>query len=61
MSAGYIINSACVFQAEGENVNKLEKADILELTVKHLHRITRPRDAAEDVHRFQVGRKETQK
>ncbi|KAG8292997.1 compound eye development [Homalodisca vitripennis] len=42
-------------EAEGENVNKLEKADILELTVKHLHRITRPRDAAEDVHRFQAG------
>ncbi|XP_054265908.1 enhancer of split mgamma protein-like [Macrosteles quadrilineatus] len=41
--------------AEGENINKLEKADILELTVKHLHRITRPRDAAEDVHRFQAG------
>ena len=24
-------------QAEGENVSKLEKADILELTVRHLH------------------------
>jgi hypothetical protein len=43
-----------VFQAEGENVSKLEKADILELTVQHLHRLRRPRDAAEDAHRFQV-------
>jgi hypothetical protein len=44
----------CVLQAEGENVSKLEKADILELTVRHLHRLRRPRDAAEDAHRFQV-------
>jgi hairy-and-enhancer-of-split protein len=28
-------------QAEGENVSKLEKADILELTVRHLHRLRR--------------------
>ncbi|XP_071439465.1 enhancer of split mbeta protein-like [Hetaerina americana] len=27
--------------AEGENVSKLEKADILELTVRHLHRLRR--------------------
>lgn len=27
----------CALQAEGENVAKLEKADILELTVRHLH------------------------
>nr|CAD7416224.1 unnamed protein product [Timema cristinae] len=26
-------------QAEGENVSKLEKADILELTVRHLHKL----------------------
>jgi hypothetical protein len=45
----------CVLQAEGENVSKLEKADILELTVQHLHRLRRPRDAAEDAHRFQVS------
>ncbi|XP_069705801.1 enhancer of split mgamma protein-like [Periplaneta americana] len=42
-------------EAEGENVSKLEKADILELTVRHLHRLRRPRDAAEDAHRFQAG------
>ncbi|KDR23064.1 enhancer of split mgamma protein-like [Zootermopsis nevadensis] len=42
-------------EAEGENVSKLEKADILELTVQHLHRLRRPRDAAEDAHRFQAG------
>lgn len=35
-------------------MSKLEKADILELTVRHLHRLRRPRDAAEDAHRFQV-------
>jgi hairy-and-enhancer-of-split protein len=28
-------------QAEGENVTKLEKADILELTVRHLHKLRR--------------------
>jgi len=28
-------------QAEGENVSKLEKADILELTVSHLHKLRR--------------------
>ncbi|XP_023724419.1 enhancer of split mgamma protein isoform X1 [Cryptotermes secundus] len=42
-------------EAEGENVSKLEKADILELTVRHLQRLRRPRDAAEDAHRFQAG------
>lgn len=26
-------------QADGENISKLEKADILELTVRHLHRL----------------------
>lgn len=29
----------CALQAEGENVSKLEKADILELTVRHLHKL----------------------
>ncbi|KAL1123426.1 hypothetical protein AAG570_002506 [Ranatra chinensis] len=28
-------------QSEGENVSKLEKADILELTVQHLHKLRR--------------------
>ncbi|KAK3911745.1 Enhancer of split mgamma protein [Frankliniella fusca] len=42
-------------EAEGENVSKLEKADILELTVRHLQRITKPRDIAEDASRFQAG------
>lgn len=28
-------------QSEGENVSKLEKADILELTVRHLHKLKR--------------------
>ncbi|KAK7869632.1 hypothetical protein R5R35_010002 [Gryllus longicercus] len=32
--------------AEGENVAKLEKADILELTVRHLHRLRRRRRLA---------------
>ena len=30
-------------QAEGENVSKLEKADILELTVRHLHKLSQSR------------------
>ncbi|KAI5712971.1 hypothetical protein M8J75_012694 [Diaphorina citri] len=42
-------------EAEGENINKLEKADILELTVRHLHRITKPHDPTEEVQRFQAG------
>lgn len=49
-----VLHTLCVFQAEGENVSKLEKADILELTVRHLHRLRRSHDAAEDAHRFQV-------
>lgn len=44
-----------LFQAEGENISKLEKADILELTVRHLHRLQRPRDAVEDAQRYQAG------
>jgi hairy-and-enhancer-of-split protein len=33
-------------QAEGENVSKLEKADILELTVRHLHKLRRQHSPA---------------
>lgn len=43
------------FKAEGENISKLEKADILELTVRHLHRLHKPRDPIEDAQRFQAG------
>lgn len=43
-------------QAEGENVDKLEKADILEFTVKHLQKITR-RDPVEEAYKFQVSLK----
>nr|CAD7592966.1 unnamed protein product [Timema genevievae] len=41
--------------AEGENVSKLEKADILELTVRHLHKLHTggPRDAVEEAQKFQ--------
>ncbi len=47
-------------QAQGENVSKLEKADILELTVKHLHKLQQsqrllPRNPLEEVQRFQAG------
>ena len=50
-------------QAEGENVSKLEKADILELTVRHLHKLNQsqrltgggPRNPLEDVQKFQAG------
>lgn len=33
-------------QSEGENVSKLEKADILELTVRHLHNLKRQHQLA---------------
>jgi len=48
-------------QAEGENVSKLEKADILELTVRHLQklagaqRLVLGRGAVEEVARFRQG------
>ena len=53
-------------QAQGENVSKLEKADILELTVRHLHKLSasqrlllnsppQPRNPLEEVQRFQAG------
>lgn len=41
-------------QAEGENnVSKLEKADILELTVRHLHKLRKQQ--AEDGQRYKAG------
>lgn len=46
-------------QAEGENVAKLEKADILELTVRHLHKLRRQQRLASnpviDTDRFRAG------
>ena len=48
-------------QAEGENVSKLEKADILELTVRHLQKMSQARrllltrNPLEDLQRFQSG------
>lgn len=46
-------------QAEGENVSKLEKADILELTVSHLHKLRRQQRLASnpvtDADRFRAG------
>merc|ERR1719251_203162 len=47
-------------QAEGENVSKLEKADILELTVRHLHKMAQgrrlfARSPLEDLQKFQAG------
>ncbi|GLG94069.1 Enhancer of split mbeta protein [Gryllus bimaculatus] len=45
--------------AEGENVAKLEKADILELTVRHLHRLRRQQrlslNPVTDADRFRAG------
>merc|ERR1719347_613472 len=32
----------CALQTEGESISKLEKADVLELTVKHLRRLRKP-------------------
>jgi hypothetical protein len=47
-------------QAEGENVSKLEKADILELTVRHLHKLNQAkrlglRNPLEELQKFQAG------
>ncbi|KFB37689.1 hypothetical protein ZHAS_00004938 [Anopheles sinensis] len=46
-------------QSEGENVAKLEKADILELTVRHLHKLRRQQRLAAnpviDADRFRAG------
>ena len=47
-------------QAEGENVSKLEKADILELTVRHLHKLNQTqrlalRSPMEEMQKFQAG------
>ncbi|BES92013.1 enhancer of split [Nesidiocoris tenuis] len=48
-------------QSEGENVSKLEKADILELTVQHLHklrkakRLTLSASPVVDADRFRAG------
>lgn len=46
-------------QAEGENVSKLEKADILELTVSHLHKLHRQQrlsaNPVTDADRFRAG------
>jgi hairy-and-enhancer-of-split protein len=47
-------------QAQGENVSKLEKADILELTVRHLHKMQQAkclntRNPIEELRRFQVS------
>ena len=46
-------------QSQGENVSKLEKADILELTVRHLHKMqqarrlmTTSRNPLEEIHRY---------
>nr|CAD7266072.1 unnamed protein product [Timema shepardi] len=45
--------------AEGENVSKLEKADILELTVRHLHKLRRQQrlssNPVTDADRFRAG------
>ncbi|XP_044758885.1 enhancer of split mbeta protein [Coccinella septempunctata] len=46
-------------QSEGENVSKLEKADILELTVRHLHKLRRQQKLSSnpviDADRFRAG------
>lgn len=42
-------------QVERENISKLEKADILELTVRHLSKQRGPRDPRAEVERFQAG------
>merc|ERR1712154_558685 len=54
------IMTGCL-QAEGENVSKLEKADILELTVRHLQKLSQAqrlvlnRSPMEDIAKFRHG------
>lgn len=43
------------FKVEGDNISKLEKADILELTVRHLTKLHSPKDPVADAKRFQAG------
>ncbi|XP_053687643.1 enhancer of split mbeta protein-like [Sabethes cyaneus] len=49
----------CALQSEGENVSKLEKADILELTVRHFHKLRRQNrltvNPVIDADRFRAG------
>lgn len=42
-------------ETEGENVQKLEKADILELTVRHLHKLRGQRDVSQQSDKFKMG------
>jgi len=44
-------------QSEGESVSRLEKADVLELTVRHLHKLRRSQALAESgaADRFRAG------
>merc|ERR1711915_377534 len=46
-------------QAEGESISKLEKADVLELTVKHLRKLKRQQmlsvNPSLDMDRFHAG------
>jgi len=44
-------------QAEGESVSRLEKADVLELTVRHLHKLRRAQQLSESAahDRFRAG------
>lgn len=44
-------------QAEGESVSRLEKADVLELTVRHLHKLRRSQQISESSagERFRAG------
>ena len=52
------IMTGCL-QTEGENVSKLEKADILELTVRHIQKLSQmsqsPRNPVEDITKFRQG------
>merc|ERR1711997_1090180 len=49
----------CALQTEGESISKLEKADVLELTVKHLRKLKRQQMLAVnpslDMDRFRAG------
>ncbi|XP_065217226.1 enhancer of split mgamma protein-like isoform X2 [Planococcus citri] len=42
-------------KTEGENINKLEKADVLEMTVRYIKRISTMKDPIQEAHRFHAG------
>lgn len=51
----YRLNSSFHSQIDDDNLSKLEKADILELTVNHLTKLHKPNDPVIEAKKFQAG------